>query len=136
MNQSRPITLDAIKQEVDKRASIIEASGDVLPTYGYSEDFGQPYISVDAQGYHYIIKERGRELKHVVTSNLDDLIETIFVAVTQEIAGWWEASHRYLSAGDPRRALFKRQIELLQRLSPEWAERCLQGQQEILRESS
>jgi hypothetical protein len=135
MDQSRVHTLDGIKQEVDKRARIVGASGNVLPTYGYSEDFAQPYITVDALGYHYIIEERGSELRHVVIADLDELLETIFVDITHDLAGRGEASHRYLSAGNPRRALFKRQVELLRRLSPQWAERCLQRQQEILRMS-
>ena len=126
-------SLAEIKKEVDRRAALIGASGDPLPTYGYSEDFGRPYIEIDSRGYHWVTEERGNELKRITTPNLDDLLYAVFEAVTFSLAGRHEVKHR-VRGEDCRRQIFRVQVELLGRLSPEWAARGAQHQQEILRQ--
>ena len=55
----RMLTLIEMQAEVERRASLIGASGYVLPTFGHSEDGDRPYLEVDARGYHYVVVERG-----------------------------------------------------------------------------
>ena len=61
--------LARIRSEVSRRALTIGASGYVLPTYGQSEDAARPHIEADSRGYHYVVVERGQELKRVTTQD-------------------------------------------------------------------
>jgi hypothetical protein len=126
-------SLAAIKMEIDRRAAILGASGDPMPTYGHSEDFGRPHIEVDSRGYHYVVEERGNELKRITTPNLNELLYRVFEAVTFSLACRYEVQHR-VRGEDCRRQIFRHQVQLLAKLAPEWAERGANHQREILRE--
>jgi hypothetical protein len=104
-----------------------------LPTYGHTEDFGRPHIAVDSRGYHYISVERGDEVKRVTMPNLEELLYTVFETVTFGLACRREVQHR-VRGEDCRRQIFRHQVELLARLSPQWAERSANHLREILRE--
>src|SRR4026209_2782179 len=112
-------TLSEIKASVDQLAERIGAPQDTLPTYGYSEQTARPHIEVDPRGYHFVIVERGEELERLTTSDLDSLLYKIFAAVTFEISGKYERAHR-MENHDPRKILFKMQVDLLTRLSRQW----------------
>ena len=127
------LDLDAIKAEIDRLASLINASGFLLPTYGASEDFARPHIEVDARGYHYVVVERGIELRRVTTRSLDDLLHQVFDSVTLSLACDFELANR-IKGQDSRRLLFQRQLELFSSLRPEWARRHSLEHQRILRE--
>ena len=127
------ISLPEIKVEVDRLAARIGASGYVLPTYGYTEDGARPHVEVDVRGYHYVIVERGRELKRITTDDLDELFYNIFEGVTFSLAGDYEVNHR-IEGQDSRRLLFQRQVELLSALSPQWGERESRRHERILHE--
>ena len=126
------ITLAEIRTEVERLAARIGASGYVLPTYGHSEDGARPHIEVDSQGFHYVVIERGLELKRLTVTELDDLLFQVFVDVTFSLACDYELANR-IDSEDCRRIIFQRQIELLRRLSPAWSEREAQRHKEILR---
>jgi hypothetical protein len=125
--------LTGIKNEVDRLAARIGATGSVLPTYGHTEDLARPHIEVDSRGYHYVVVERGQELERWTTRDLDDLLFRVFSSITFSLAFEYEAAHR----GEPqdcRRVGFQRQVELLAQLSKGWAEREAENHERILRE--
>jgi hypothetical protein len=124
-------TLGEIKSEIDRRAALIGASGYVLPTYGRSEDFARPHIEVDNRGYHYVVVERGSELQRVTSPDLEEILYHVFQAVTFSLACAYEAKRR-ISGQDARRQLFERQVELLGKLSPEWAASRSEEHRQIL----
>ncbi len=127
------MTLSEIKAEVDRLAAHIGASGYVLPTYGRSEDGARPHIEVDSHDYHYVIVERGQELKRLTTNDLDELLFNVFESVTFSLACKCELAHR-VESQDFRRILFQRQVELLSTLFPHWGERESQNHKQILRQ--
>jgi len=127
------LTLSEIKEEVDRLAAQIGASGYVLPTYGHSDDGARPHIEADARGYHYVVVERGQELKRITTRDLNELLYHVFEAVTFSPACDYELAHR-VEGQDCRRLMFRRQIELLSALSQEWSNRESQQHERILRE--
>ena len=127
------LTLAEIKTEVDKMADKIGASGYILPTYGHTEDGARPHIEVDARGYHFVVVERGQELRRMTTSVLNDLFYAVFEGVTFSLATAYELVHRKENE-DSRRMMFSRRIHLLAVLSPEWAERQTQYVETILRQ--
>jgi len=113
-------TLSEIKVDVDRLAGIIGAPENILPTYGWCEGSARPHIELDDRGYHYVVSERGQELQRITTWNLDTLLGHIFDSVSFGMAAKYELHHR-IQGQDSRRLLWKRQLELLRILSPEWA---------------
>jgi hypothetical protein len=125
-------TLSEIKAEIDARGAVIGAPESGLPTYGHSEDFARPHIEVDAAIYHYVVVERGREAFRLSTPDLETLLERVFDGVTFAEAVKFELARRD-DQQDCRRVIFARQIELLGRLSQEWADRQRRRHEETLR---
>lgn len=112
--------LEEIKKKVQELANIINASSDLLPTYGYSKDFAHPHIEVDNSGFiHYVVVERGEELDRKTTDNLDKILYWIFASVTFSIASEYELINR-IEDKDCRRIMFDKQEELLGMLNENW----------------
>ena len=124
-------TLAEIEADVHRLAGRIGASGYVLPTYGDTADGARPHIESDANGYHYVVVERGQELRRDTTDDLDELLYLVFETVSFGLACDYELAHR-VPGQDFRRLLFARQSELLASLSPTWAERESRAHQLIL----
>lgn len=113
-------TLDEIKNKVQELANKINASSDLLPTYGYSKDFAYPHIEVDNSGLiHYVVIERGEELDRKTTDNLEEILYWIFSSVTFSIASEYELKNR-IEDKDCRRIMFDKQEELLGMLNENW----------------
>jgi len=126
-------TLSEIKARVDQLAERIGAPQDALPTYGYSEHTARPHVEVDPGGYHFIIVERGEELERHTTPELDELLYQIFTNVTFSLSGKYERAQRTENQ-DPRKIIFKLQVELLTRLSLQWGEREAQAHKQLLKQ--
>lgn len=126
------LSLREIEETVNRLAGNIGAPGDLLPTYGHSEDFARPHVEVDGRGYHFVVVERGRELERVTTDTLDELLYLIFSGVTFSMASDHELRHR-VEGRDSRRLLFATQVDLLTRLSPDWGRRESARHERILR---
>ena len=126
-------TLSEIKASVDQFAERIGAPQNTLPTYGYSEHTARPHVEVDTRGYHFVIVERGEELERHTTSDLDELLYQIFTNVTFALSGKYERDHRTENR-DPRKIMFKLQVELLTRLSSHWGDRESQAHKQLLKQ--
>ncbi len=126
------LTLKEIETEVNRLAKIINAPQDGLPTYGFSRDFAYPHIEVDARGYHYVIVERGEELKRETTLDLQELLFLIFKDVTFSMATQYELKNR-IKDKDCRRMYFIKQEELLGLLDPQWAVKQKEYHADILK---
>jgi hypothetical protein len=127
------LSLEEIESEIARLAHRIGASGDVFPTFGFSEQSGRPHVEVDERGYHYVVAERGSEFTRLTTDDLNDLLYNVFQSVTHTLAFDYELKHR-VEKQDCRRMAFQQQIELFSALSPEWARRCGQEHTRILRD--
>jgi len=115
------VDLSEIKHRVVTLATLIKVDSKRLPTFGHSRDFGYPHIEVDAL-YHFVVIERGVEIERRSTSNLDELLFWVFESVTFGLASDFELSHRK-DGEDSRRQLFSKQVELMNLLSFDWANR-------------
>jgi hypothetical protein len=125
------LKLGDVQREVELRAQKIGAPAVILPTYGRTEDSARPHIEVSDRGYHYVTVERGTELERLTTAELNELLYTVFQSVTFSMACAYEVKHR-VAGRDARRLLFHHQVELLGRLDPQWARRCLHEQDRVL----
>jgi hypothetical protein len=92
---------------------------------------GSPYIEV-GDTYCFIIEERGIELERRTTVDLDELLYWIMRRLTFWMS--WDYEKRNRREGeDSRRQAFAKEVELLESLSPAWAERRRAECEEILR---
>src|SRR5688572_20312308 len=107
--------------DVAAMASSIAAPQRSLPTYGHSEDGARPHIETLSGAYHYVVVERGCELERRRTPDYQQLLYWVFADVTHTMAFHYELHHRVANQ-DSRRIAFAKQIELMARLSPVFAQ--------------
>ncbi len=119
--QGRAPSLGQIERWVDGLAEVVGAPPSYLPTYGSSEDFARPHIEVSRKRMAFVVVERGRELERQEFVEAVELLEHIFRGVAFNMAVDWEVDHRD-EAEDFRRRLWAKQLVLLDRLHPRWAE--------------
>jgi hypothetical protein len=129
--QATMLTLTALATIVSSFGEMLGAPADLLPTFGCNKDFARPEVQVHYADYHFIIVERGQELQRSTTSQLEQVLFWIFEAVTFSMAGEYELAHR-IEGQDFRIVLFSRQIELLELISPDFADRQRLRYQKIL----
>ena len=115
-------TLLELRRLVRQRAAVIEAPESLLPTYVTSDQSGRPHIEREGDELCYVVSERGQEQERRRTREKDELLYWVFRGVTFSMATSWEVAHRQPDE-DFRRGLFARQLELLERLEPDWAQR-------------
>ena len=112
------LPLGQVRALVDKLAGRIDAPAHVLPTYGSTEDGARPHIECD-NAYHWVVVERGEEIKRRSTHEIHRLLYWIFASATFDMASDFEARHRHPS-DDFRRLLFHTQLQLLAKLDERW----------------
>ena len=126
-------SLKEVKQIVGKLGRMIKAPTSDLPTFGRSSGWARPHIAVDSMGYHYIVEERGQEIRHETTDDLDQLMFWIFEQVSFDISLRESVAARQENLDDSR-FFYVRQEELLHKLKPGWAEVIHQKHAKILEE--
>ena len=124
-------TLEKIRDKINKLATRINPPSHSLPTYVRTEDGARPHIEVDANGYHYIVVERGQERQHRTTNSLSKLFYWIFKDATFIMALNYELENR-IPKQDFRRLMFAKQIELMGMIDPNFGTLCKQEIDEIL----
>lgn len=116
--------LGTIKREVDRLAALIDAPERSLPTYGRSEDMARPHIEVAGPQMSWVVVERGKEWERRTTDEMDELLFWIFRAVVAEMSSTFAARHP-VEGREFRYPMFKKELELMSRLSPEWRSRLV-----------
>ena len=88
-----------------------------------------PYIDVRDGVIHWIVLERGKELRHRTTGDLREALYWIALDATRSLASGWERERRHLfpEGRDSRIGWLAKQVELLNRLDAQWAERFRAG---------
>jgi hypothetical protein len=117
------LTLPKIKEWIERVDAQLPGSHSayLLPTYGRSQDFARPHIEVQ-DAYHYVVVERGDELRRDKTTDLNELLYWVFASITHDMASTYAAA-RHGPANGFRRAMFRRQLQLLGLLDAEWSAR-------------
>lgn len=114
--------LTEIEAEVKKIANRIGANQYQIPTYGKNRDFGATHVEVDGSHYHLVTVERGMVLERKSTADFNELLYFIFSDATSDIACNFELKNR-IEDQDPRRIMFKKQIELMYSINRSFGER-------------
>jgi len=124
-------TLPQMEAAVRRLAAKIDVPDYLLPTFDRVVGDATPYVEHRGDGFHWVISERGREYKRVVTRDAKEILWLVFSGATSEMASRYEAAHRVPGA-DLRRLGLARQLELLEQLDSTWARRREREQEEIL----
>jgi hypothetical protein len=83
---------------------------------------GSPHVEIAGNTYSYVITERGSEQERRTTQSRDEILYWLVSDVVFSLAASYELKHR--KAGqDSRRLFFARELELLSKVSADWAAR-------------
>src|SRR3954464_13794212 len=88
--------LNQFRNEVNRLATAVGAPAMYLPTYGHSEDFARPHIEFSDGRYHYVVVERGCELRRDSSPDANEILYCVFEGVTFSMACDYEVRHRRL----------------------------------------
>ena len=89
-------------------------------------------IYVDGNGYHFVEMERGKINKQIDCIKEEDILFIVFSKITFALASEFELEHRRANE-DSRRQLFAKQLELLDRISADYANKYQCEIDEILK---
>ncbi len=125
------ITLQELYAQVQELARKIDATPELLPTFGTSDLGGRPYIVIKADTFYYLANDRETVTLSRQTTSLPTLLYWIFEHITARLGAAYEKEHRVPDV-DRRRLAFKKQLELLETLEVEWRELRQQEIKDIL----
>lgn len=127
------IILVEIQQLVEEYAAIIDAPKYFFPTYGRSEYDAQPFVEiVNDTELHYVVVERGKEIKRVIAKDIDELLYMIFDDITFTMATL-NYVHQRKENLDVRIQLFSYQESLLGMINKSWQLRSQERHQKLLK---
>jgi len=112
--------INKVENRVKYLAKLIGAPKHLLPTFGFSKQSGLPHIEIDGDIYHFVVCERGSELKRKTTSDLKELVFWIFDSVTFSMACDLELKNRRKDE-DFRIQLFQIQERLISNIDADYA---------------
>lgn len=126
--------LNLLKKEVEKKGAIIDAPRSLLLVHTTPVGDGTPHIELTKDGCFYVSSERGYEIFRERIKDFDELVYRIFDDVTTHMASDYELMNR-IDTQDCRRLIFKRKLELLNKINHEWKDRGKVAIEAILKES-
>ncbi|MGQ4584263.1 Imm63 family immunity protein [Lysobacter sp. F60174L2] len=96
-------------------------------------DDGSPHVEFVNGKYNYVVTERGFEFERRIAQSEDELLYWFIGGVTANIASQFELENR-IPGEDSRRQLFAKNLALLARLDPQWANRKQSEYEHVLSE--
>lgn len=113
---------NALKKIFREQCQKLGASEEKFRYRSYPAHDGSAHVEIDKNGYHYIVTERGQELKRKTTLDPDELLYWLLSDVIFFMASKYELANRIYSQ-DSRRILFAKEVDLFKQLKQEWANR-------------
>jgi hypothetical protein len=92
------------------------------PLYSRPPGDGNPHVEYSDGEYAYVQTERGVEFGRRTSSSADDILYWLSLDVVLTLATDFEVAHR-MHGRSYRRLLYEKELELLRRVNPAWAER-------------
>ena len=89
-------------------------------------------IYITNNEYHYVVTERGKINKHIKSCEIDDILYPLFESITFNIACKYELEHRKADK-DSTRLIWKKQLELLETINPQFKDSCQADIEKILK---
>ena len=93
-----------------------------IDTVDVAESDGSPHVEYEGDELHYVITERGSEYERRKTKNPDDILFWLVSDMTFSMASDFELNNR-IETEDFRIQLFSKDLELLNSINNNWAEK-------------
>jgi hypothetical protein len=113
---------DAMQGLRDEYAECCRALGVERELQTRPHHSAEPHVEIVDGAYHYVVCERGNELERRVATSRDEVLYWLVSAIVFSLSSAYSARHR-VPGRSFRRALFERQIELMEQLDSRWADR-------------
>jgi len=131
---SKSLLAKLLQGEYNEICQKIRASENSYSFPTERNDDGSPHIEISGNEYHIVTTERGLELSRQTTKSKEELLYWLTAQMTFGSSVSFEFSNR-IENQDSRRLIFAKQIELLNKTNPLWAERRQLEIDEILRKN-
>lgn len=89
-------------------------------------------IYVENSKYYYVIMERGHVNKCYESEDIEEILYPLFESITFSMASDYELNHR-IKNEDSRKLIWKKQLELLEKVNKKFCEKCQIEIEEILK---
>ncbi|MEJ2249121.1 MAG: Imm63 family immunity protein [Candidatus Lokiarchaeota archaeon] len=126
-------SISTIRKNVREYGKKISAPKNLLTIHTSSDGFGTPYIEINKSGYNFVVSERGTEFVRKITKDFNKILYWIFEPIVFEMANDYELENRNPKE-DNRKILFSKEIELMEKLDPQWAQWKKEDVEKILEE--
>jgi len=127
------MTLDSIRDQFLEIARNLHAPAKCARFNTSAQHDGCPHVECTNGEFNYVVTERGNEFERRKTNDPQELLFWLVSDLTWELALEWELRHR-IPGEDFRRQLFRKDIELITQINPEWARRKREKYEKILGE--
>lgn len=117
--KNQMLSLATIRKRVKELAKLVNAPKELTKVAGSPDWMGGVYVEVDGKGYHYVNSERGNEYERHTTKDIQELLYWLLKDITSQIASDHELSNR-IPYADSRRLWFKKWVELMGIIDPEF----------------
>lgn len=128
--------LEKIKKKIFKmgRKIGLNDKSKLYPMFSKTSDVFNDGASIYTENskYYYILMERGHINKCYESENLEEILYLLFESITFAMASNYEVHHR-IENQDSRRLLWKKQLELLEKVDKNFKVRCQAEIEEILK---
>jgi hypothetical protein len=132
------LTIEAIKTQVNEIAANIGVDMERRFAYGANppeNTCDYPFIEVNNGGYRYVVTERGNIVEDKQTQNIQELLYWIFEPITSSCVYCKDIMKNKPHQWEQRRFAWKKQLELLEKISPNFKARLKIEIADILKES-
>lgn len=133
------LTISELKKKTNEMGTMIgiKEGSEVYPIFDETSDINKIFgdgvsIYIADSEYNYVVKERNKIIKHITSTDVNDILYAILKDITFSIAIDYEKKHRNKNE-DFRRQLFDKQLDLLARVRECFAERRKMEIDEILK---
>lgn len=128
---------DQIIEELQKEISqILERLYGTPLSYHFQitrGDDGSEHLEIVGDEFHLVVTERGLELERRITNDRNEL----FYWMISSLSFWSGVEYEFKNRDeryDARRMIFAKQIEILEKVDPDWAQQKRKEIEEILAE--
>ena len=115
-------TLDEVKSQIENLANKVDVPADMLPSFGNFAESAYSYVYIEGHKYHWVVSGNSPSKTDVATTDSEELFYFVFQTLTEQMGLVYEILNRN-PIWDYRRLAYSHQLEMLQKLNPQWKAR-------------
>ena len=115
-------TLGEVEAQIEKLAYQIDVPADMMPSFGNFEASAYSYVYIEGHKYHWVVGGNSPSKTDMATTDSEELFYFVFQTLTEQMGLVYEILNRN-PIWDYRRLAYSHQLEMLQKLNPQWKAR-------------